>query len=1678
MAEGEGQGQGEGHGQNRVYQMTNEQLMQLLALAREGSAQQGAAAGAAAVVGPMPPCRLGKDKLRRFKNWSDWIKQAENKMKFILMRTDEQKMTFLRSCAGPELTEFWDKEARIKFEENEVNGVMQPAHTYKEVLEETRKTLLKLVSRDRAIIDLLRMEQGSKSFMDFLSEVEEQERLCRTDEQIITSDDIKRMSILAGLKDRSLAEKALTEEYDLKQVITAAVNRESSRANAEGLRARPSHTVNKVDEREEERYQGGTLDAKINHLTAELEQLEVRKLRQSGKYSGRYRGEASSKGSREVCPRCTFDHGEGDRCPAVGKECLVCEKTGHFARSRLCPKAKKTKKTRRVKEEQSTASESEEEPEESVNRIGNERWPGIRRGAKARGVRHITDPASDRQGEAGRGKRASRWVTVTMGGKEMQLYCDTGSRLTIIPPEAYRPSMGKVVAAKSHLRAWGSKGYLDTKGMFKTTLETASGAQKRTWVYVVAGTRPEPLLGDHDAEDLGVITFHPEGRRLEDTDLAPRSASVQAVRSRSDHCSDYTSHHFTPHQPTTQEQREQMEQLEQRVRKLEQRKAPELRQLEQRKAPELQQLEQRKAPELQQQEQRKAMEQLQLEQREAQEQEQIQKEEQEVRKLSIPARLRMSGKEVLTEKPAMPIISSQGRAEAQSIVEKHTGSVFSEKVGRMKVKPIELQYEPGFRPVQPARYPVPFHYRDKLATHLKKLEKDGVIEKVNPAEPIDCILNLAISEKKTQGTIRMNIDARPINKGAKHTRYHVTTPQEVRHRLEGAKVFSEFDMGNGFMQLPLAPSSQVVFQSHRGLHRMKRLFFGPTNSSGIFHHEVTKAFAGLRGCITIHDNLLVYGKDVWEHNRNLAAMLERARERGVTLKLSKSTVCAAEVRWFGRVYSAAGVSADPDKIQHIMQAGRPESTEDVRSLLQAAAYNARYSFDHKQNRSYEEVTAPLRKLLEKDAEFEWSGEREESYQQLLGMMSSRTFLAPYNPRRKTHLVTDASPCGIAASLYQEDEQGRWVPVDHASRAMSSYEQGWKSQIDWESLAKVWGMEMFRPYLIGVKFTSWGDHQSLIPLYNDLTRPAPVRVAKHRTRITDLTFTDKYLPGKEMPCDYASRHPAPIERLSPREKERQLVDEAGDVQVMRVIMTDLPPALSVQVVQDVAKLDPVYQKLKAAIRAGKKPTDRELVPYMSVWPELGVLEELVCRGERIVMPDGRHPTKDILLRDWVIDLAHNTHMGVDATKRLLRVRLWFPGMDRAVERAVERCLPCQASVDTHTRDPLKPSRAPEEPWSRLYADHWGPTRDGKHILVIIDGLTRYPEAIVVRGTSAEANIHAFAEVFSRHGLPKYLHSDNGAPFNGKDSHLLQQYLTNLGIEHITNRSAEDPEATGLVEAFMRHIKKIFHTAEVAREDPYLKISEYLMQFRATPHSTMKKCPAELLFNRKFNTRLPDLRTNPAKGRKDIKEAREEDRRAKEKMKEYKDQKRGVKEHKIRKGDSVLLKRKTTKHCSPYDPEPYKVTATYNTQVQAERDGRVKTRDAQRWKRVEVKKRRSYKRVGEKSRYLEDPDIGAGPGQLGVRRPAGSAQGQAPAGAAEDLGAAGAAEGLALANPEERDDIVDRLRQRPEVVLADTIANRPQRTRQAPTRYQADQQGATLRDRRGVRGGRKASAKRDH
>ena len=114
------------------------------------------------------------------------------------------------------------------------------------------------------------------------------------------------------------------------------------------------------------------------------------------------------------------------------------------------------------------------------------------------------------------------------------------------------------------------------------------------------------------------------------------------------------------------------------------------------------------------------------------------------------------------------------------------------------------------------------------------------------------------------------------------------------------------------------------------------------------------------GSFPASDNILVTGKDIEEHRRNLQLCLDQCKKKGITLKLSKSSFCLTQVKWFGRIFTGHGVTADIDKIEHIEGVGRPANKEDMRSLLMACQFNAKFSFDNAVGQNYEEITAPLR----------------------------------------------------------------------------------------------------------------------------------------------------------------------------------------------------------------------------------------------------------------------------------------------------------------------------------------------------------------------------------------------------------------------------------------------------------------------------------------------------------------------------------------------------------------------------------------------------------------------------------------------------------------------------------------------------------------------------------------------
>ena len=131
-----------------------------------------------------------------------------------------------------------------------------------------------MVNRDRAVIDLLKMSQGDKMATEFVAAAEDQARLCRADSVPIKEEDLTRMALIGGMKDRSLAEKALAENYNLKTTIDTMKTIESSKANAVAMRglAEGTEDVKRVKGRTVNEYDTD----EIEEMEADLKVMKLR----------------------------------------------------------------------------------------------------------------------------------------------------------------------------------------------------------------------------------------------------------------------------------------------------------------------------------------------------------------------------------------------------------------------------------------------------------------------------------------------------------------------------------------------------------------------------------------------------------------------------------------------------------------------------------------------------------------------------------------------------------------------------------------------------------------------------------------------------------------------------------------------------------------------------------------------------------------------------------------------------------------------------------------------------------------------------------------------------------------------------------------------------------------------------------------------------------------------------------------------------------------------------------------------------------------------------------------------------------------------------------------------------------------------------------------------------------
>ena len=893
-----------------------------------------------------------------------------------------------------------------------------------------------------------------------------------------------------------------------------------------------------------------------------------------------------------------------------------------------------------------------------------------------------------------------------------------------------------------------------------------------------------------------------------------------------------------------------------------------------------------------------------------------------------------------------------------------------DRIGKMINRaPITLHGKEDQRIISQPMRPIPPQFREELSTHLEFLRKNGKIVDVDPnTETVECYSNVVIS-RKSSGDLRMNLDARPVNAALCDIVSHqMVTPEDVRHEIAGSTRYSEFDMNHGYNQSTLSEESSKkygVFQTHEGFHRFTGLYFGHKQSSQAFDADVKTCLRGLSETKSVADNIMVHGKTPDQHKKGLIALLDRCLAEGITLKRRQVTLCKKELLWFGYVFGKEGLKPDPAKVQKLKDKGAPTSQEEVRSFLQAAQFNVKFMWDTEE--AYSHITQPLRKLLGKNVRFVWGQEQQDSYNKIINALDSAGALYPYNPELEIVHVADAQPTGIASSVYmvtkndgkevymvtKTNGEETWWPLDHISRSLTPTESGYP-QIDRESLAQAWGMRQHRHYLIGRQFLTYCDHQPLLAFYNGRKRATP-RVERHILTVQDLDYKMVYMAGKDNPADWNSRHPESIEGWSDNLRKKHQIDGGEEIRLNRVCaIRKLSKILenagivggsrvTEKEIEEEGLKDEDYNTTRELAQKGKH--NQVKGEYKRISKEISADGNLMIRGKTIVVPKG----KDGALRRKILDTAHEGHPGMSQLKAKLRDSVFWPGITKDVEERFKPCLACQATTEGKMHaDKLHPSEPPDSVWEKVGSDHWGPLPDGseRYILVVQDYLTKYPEAIITKGTAAKDNIGALEEIFGRHGYPKEIITDNGPPWNGLDTHEMKQYLAWAGVKHSPTRSADDPEANGLTERFMQTIGKSWATAYVENRDPMAALNAALKSYRNTAHSITQRKPAEWLFGRAIRTRLPQLQTQCED--KATTEAKERMRKHGESEKKRHDQK--AREESIEVGMQVLLKRKIKKKgMSKYDPRPFTVTEIVGRQAVLERDGAKLKRETQKFKR---------------------------------------------------------------------------------------------------------------------------------
>jgi hypothetical protein len=642
--------------------------------------------------------------------------------------------------------------------------------------------------------------------------------------------------------------------------------------------------------------------------------------------------------------------------------------------------------------------------------------------------------------------------------------------------------------------------------------------------------------------------------------------------------------------------------------------------------------------------------------------------------------------------------------------------------------------------------------KDQIQTYL---EKGWIRPSTSPwSAPI-------LFAPKKDGTLRMCIDYRALNKLTIKNRYPIPRIDDLMDSLHGAQYFSTLDLQQGYHQIRMNPADipYTAFTTPQGHYEFTVMTFGLTNAPATFQAAMNSMFRPYLGqfCLVYLDDVLIFSKTAEEHMTHLKLVLDLLRQHKYQAKLSKCNFGLPELPYLGFIVGRDGVKANPVKVADIVNWPTPQTVTHVQQFLGLCNYFRKFV------QGYANLAAPLTSLTsgsqgKKSVPIQWSDAAQQAFDGLKQAMSSAPVLKLPDWSKPFVVQTDASGVAIGAVLMQDGH-----PIAYESRKMIPAELNYHAG-EQELLAVIHALTVWRCYLEGAEFTVVTDHNpnTFMASKPDLRG----RKARWSEFLQRFHFTWVYKPGKVNIADPLSRNPSYFTALN-------LMVNAitrGQTAAAQAQQQDLRPAEQLPEPEThlpVAERSKYLELVKTLYKDDPWFCDQHALTHYGVTKR----RNLYWKGDKLVLPAGD-------IRDECMTEMHSTpysgHPGLAKTMKAISRQYWWPGMLRDIKQFVKSCDSCQRNKPSNQVEPglLQPLPIPGRNWEQITTDlvtQLPKTPRGYDaICTFVDRMSKMVHFVPC---TSDLTAAGWAELFhdhvwKLHGYPKVVVSDRGTQWNNQ------------------------------------------------------------------------------------------------------------------------------------------------------------------------------------------------------------------------------------------------------------------------------------------------------------------------